>query len=90
MLLYLIGLALFGLVVGALARLLLPGRDPLGCLGTIAVGIAGSYVGGLLGTLLWDRSLRPHPAGFLGSLVGAILVLLLLRAFRRRGASGRW
>ena len=91
MLLYLIGLALFGLVVGALARLFLPGRDPLGCLGTIAVGIAGSYVGGLLGTLLWDRNLRPHPAGFLGSLVGAILVLLVLRAVRpRRGQPGRW
>jgi uncharacterized membrane protein YeaQ/YmgE (transglycosylase-associated protein family) len=91
MLLYLIGLALFGLVVGAIARFLLPGRDPMGCLGTILVGIAGSFVGGLLGSLLWYRDLRPHPAGFLGSLVGAILVLLILRAVRpRRGQPGRW
>jgi uncharacterized membrane protein YeaQ/YmgE (transglycosylase-associated protein family) len=73
-----------GLIVGALARLLLPGRDPVGCLGTIAVGIVGSLLGGLLANLLFHDSTRVTRAGLLGSIVGAILILLVIRAFRPR------
>jgi uncharacterized membrane protein YeaQ/YmgE (transglycosylase-associated protein family) len=72
----LIGLALFGLVVGALARLALPGPDPMGILATIGLGLAGSFVGGLLAGLLWARS-----AGFVFSVIGAILLLYLYRRF---------
>ncbi|MEN3342617.1 MAG: hypothetical protein V7644_2021 [Actinomycetota bacterium] len=76
MLVLLIGLALFGLVVGALARLALPGPDPMGILATIGLGLAGSFVGGLLAGLLWARS-----AGFVFSVIGAILLLYLYRRF---------
>jgi len=69
-------LAVWGLVVGGLARLALPGPDPMGILATIGLGLAGSFVGGLLAGLLWARS-----AGFVFSLVGAILVLYLYRRF---------
>ena len=73
-----------GLVIGALARLLLPGRDPMGCLGTIAVGIVGSLLGGLLSNLLFHDSTRVTRAGLLFSIAGAILVLLAIRALRPR------
>jgi uncharacterized membrane protein YeaQ/YmgE (transglycosylase-associated protein family) len=76
MLVFLIFLALWGLVIGALARLALPGPDPMGIFATIGLGLAGSFVGGLLAGLLWARA-----AGFVFSLVGAILVLYLYRRF---------
>ena len=75
---------LFGLLVGAVARLLVPGRDPMGCLGTILVGVAGAFVGGLLASLLfgWPReTFATH--SFLGAVIGGIIVVLLVRQFRR-------
>ena len=69
-------LVLWGLVVGALARLALPGPDPMGILPTIGLGLAGSFLGGLVAGLLWARS-----AGFVFSLIGAIVVLYLYRRF---------
>ena len=56
---YLIALALSGLVVGALARLALPGPDPMGILATIGVGLAGSFIAGLLTMAIWGRNGRP-------------------------------
>jgi uncharacterized membrane protein YeaQ/YmgE (transglycosylase-associated protein family) len=77
-------LAIWGLVVGALARLALPGPDPMGIFATIGLGLAGSFVGGLLAGLLWART-----AGFVFSLVGAIIVLYLYRRFvQHRGLTG--
>lgn len=67
-------LVIWGLVVGALARLALPGPDPMGILATIGLGLAGSLVGGLIAGLLWART-----AGFIFSVIGAILVLYLYR-----------
>jgi uncharacterized membrane protein YeaQ/YmgE (transglycosylase-associated protein family) len=72
-------LAIWGLVVGALARLALPGPDPMGILATIGLGLVGSFVGGLIAGLLWARA-----AGFVFSVVGAILVLYLYRRFVQR------
>ena len=69
-------LALSGLVVGALARLALPGPDPMGILATIGLGLAGSVVGGLITGLLWG-----HAFGGIFSVIGAILVLYLYRRF---------
>jgi uncharacterized membrane protein YeaQ/YmgE (transglycosylase-associated protein family) len=69
-------LAVWGLIVGALARLALPGPDPMGIFATIGLGLAGSLIGGLLAGLLWA-----HSAGFVFSLVGSILVLYLHRRF---------
>jgi uncharacterized membrane protein YeaQ/YmgE (transglycosylase-associated protein family) len=87
MIVYLLSLLVIGLVIGAIARLLLPGRDPMGCLLTALVGVVGSFVGGLLSDLVAGRSARfgtLHPAGLIGSVLGAMVVLLLLRLVRRR------
>lgn len=71
---------IFGLIVGGIARFLVPGPDRLGCLGTIALGVAGSVVGGWLGWLLFGHpETHYHPAGFLGALLGAVLVLWVYR-----------
>ena len=78
----LIGWIIFGLIVGALARLLMPGRDPIGCLGTILVGVGGSLLGGFLAYLLLGRGDEFQPASFIGSLLGALLLLFLLRRLR--------
>jgi uncharacterized membrane protein YeaQ/YmgE (transglycosylase-associated protein family) len=81
-----VGWLAIGLVVGALARFLLPGEDPVpfGCLGTAVIGVLGSFVGGAIGNLIssGDLSLRLHPSGFLGSLLGSVVILIILRVFR--------
>jgi uncharacterized membrane protein YeaQ/YmgE (transglycosylase-associated protein family) len=69
-------LALWGLIVGALARLALPGPDPMGILATIGLGLAGSFTGGLITGLLWARS-----AGFVFSILGSTGLLYLHRRF---------
>jgi uncharacterized membrane protein YeaQ/YmgE (transglycosylase-associated protein family) len=73
---------LFGLVVGALAKLLMPGTDPGGIIVTILLGVAGSLVGGFLGRMLglYDRG---QAAGFLMSLLGAVILLAAYRQFVR-------
>jgi uncharacterized membrane protein YeaQ/YmgE (transglycosylase-associated protein family) len=79
---FIIGLLIVGLIVGAIARLLMPGRDPLGILGTIALGVAGSFVGGFLQNLVEFHSLSIHSfhtVGLIGSIIGAWVLLLLLR-----------
>jgi uncharacterized membrane protein YeaQ/YmgE (transglycosylase-associated protein family) len=76
---------LFGLVVGALAKLVMPGNDPGGIIVTILLGIAGSLVGGFLGRMLGLNE-RGQAAGFLMSLVGAIILLALYRQFARSRA----
>jgi uncharacterized membrane protein YeaQ/YmgE (transglycosylase-associated protein family) len=78
----------FGLVAGIIAKLLLPGRDPGGCIITMLLGVAGAFVGGFLYTALTDR---PFAAEFdLGSMavavIGSIIVLLLYRAIVGRRA----
>ena len=80
-LLYLVWLALIGLVVGALARLALPGRDPLTIPQTIAVGLAGSFSTGLLSILLFGRNY----AGITVSIVGATVVMYFVRRSRGGG-----
>ncbi|PYP90241.1 MAG: GlsB/YeaQ/YmgE family stress response membrane protein [Blastocatellia bacterium AA13] len=80
---WLIGTLIVGLIVGAIARLLMPGRDSMGCLATSLLGIAGSFVGGIIGrALLGPRPGYWHP-GFLLSIIGAVLVLWILRMVRR-------
>jgi uncharacterized membrane protein YeaQ/YmgE (transglycosylase-associated protein family) len=80
MLLNLIAWTIFGLFVGLLARALVPGRDPMGCLATVILGVIGSWVGGFFGYLLWGGVERGiHPAGFLGALIGSVIVLLIYR-----------
>jgi len=72
-----IGWILFGLVVGAIAKLLMPGKDPGGWIVTILLGIAGSFVGGFLAqTLLGNKS---QTAGWIGSIIGALVLLFIYR-----------
>jgi uncharacterized membrane protein YeaQ/YmgE (transglycosylase-associated protein family) len=77
---------LFGLVVGAVARLLVPGKDPGGWITSIVLGILGSFVGEYVGRFL-GVSGEGRPAGFLMSVVGAVLLLLGYRLLMRRQAS---
>jgi len=82
-----IGWMIVGLVAGALARLLVPGRQPMGLLLTMVLGLVGSLVGGFLSTLLFGYDPRDpgiHAGGLIMSTLGAILTLLLLHASARR------
>ena len=75
---YLIGVAVSGLIIGALGRLLVPGRQPLGCLVTTLVGIGGSLLGGWVGEVLFNR-----PGGFiLAVLCSAGIVFAITRLSR--------
>jgi uncharacterized membrane protein YeaQ/YmgE (transglycosylase-associated protein family) len=89
-----LGLILFlfviGVLAGYLARLLVPGRDPLGFWGTVLLGIVGSFIGGFLGYTLFGEDLDQgalQPSGIFGSLVGAVIALLIWRAIS--GSGGR-
>ena len=74
-----IWMIIVGLVVGALAKLIMPGRDPGGMLITILLGIAGSLIAGMVGRAVgWY--VPGQPAGFIASMVGAILILAAYRA----------
>ncbi len=82
----LFGWAVFGLLVGAIARFLWPGRQPLGCLSTIVLGIAGSVVGGMITYALEGGPSRDyHPASWIMSILGAIVVLWIYGATTLRG-----
>ncbi len=79
---------IIGLVIGALAKVLMPGRDPGGVVMTIVLGISGSIVAGFIGRSAgWYT--EGEPAGFLSSVLGAILLLALYRAIAPRSRSGR-
>ena len=75
----------FGLIVGALAKLVMPGNDPGGIIITILLGIAGAIVGGLIGRAMGFYG-PDQTAGYLMSIVGAIVLLALYRMVARRSA----
>lgn len=81
-----IWMILLGLVAGAIAKLLMPGRDPGGWIVTILLGIAGSFVGGFLAKNLLGRGDGDLTSGLIGSIIGAMILLLIYRlvAGRRR------
>jgi uncharacterized membrane protein YeaQ/YmgE (transglycosylase-associated protein family) len=80
-----LGWIVFGLIVGAIAKLLMPGRDPGGFIVTILLGIAGALIGGFLGRALGLYG-PGDAAGFVMSLLGAIVLLLLYRLLVARRA----
>ena len=93
MVLFIIVLLIVGFVVGAIARLLMPGRDPIGVFATIVLGIVGSFVGGFLQNLIENHALTVHsfhPVGLIGSIIGAWVLLLLLRLTGLEGRRRRY
>jgi len=80
-----IGWILFGLVVGIVAKLLMPGRDPGGIIVTTLLGIIGAVLGGYLGRALGLYG-PGEPAGFLMATLGAVVLLFIYRMVRRRPA----
>ncbi len=69
-----------GLIAGALARLIVPGRQDLSIGMTIVIGVVGSFVGGFLGYLLFHKDAQDgflQPSGIIGSIIGAVVVLLI-------------
>lgn len=82
MVVFIVVLLIVGFIVGAIARLLMPGRDSIGIAGTIVLGVVGSFAGGFLQNLIEYHSLSIHsfhPVGLIGSIIGAWVLLLLLR-----------
>lgn len=78
-----LGWVVFGLIVGALAKLVMPGRDAGGLFVTMALGIAGALVGGFIGRLLgWYQP--GEPAGFIMATLGAVLLLFIYRRVAAR------
>jgi uncharacterized membrane protein YeaQ/YmgE (transglycosylase-associated protein family) len=77
-----------GLLAGALAKLIMPGKDPGGIIVTMLLGIAGSVVAGFLGRAIgWYG--EGEAAGFIASVIGAIILLAIYRMMTKRGASSR-
>ena len=82
---HIIGWIVFGLVVGIIARFLIPGPQPMGIIMTAIIGIVGSFLGGTLFSLFQGGSLMdPQPSGWIGSIIGAILLLLIFGMVSKR------
>ena len=84
-------LIVIGAIAGFIARAVVPGPDPMGVLGTIVLGIVGSFVGGFLGFVLFNEDFDDgalQASGVIGSIVGAILALLVYRMVTSRSGSG--
>lgn len=83
MVLHIIWLIVLGLVVGLIARLLVPGKQPMGWVATALLGIVGSYVGGTLGSVVFPPHqftvTPPINHAFLGALVGAVILLVIYK-----------
>jgi uncharacterized membrane protein YeaQ/YmgE (transglycosylase-associated protein family) len=83
---FIITMIIVGAIAGFIARAVVPGPDPMGVVGTIVLGIIGSFVGGFLGYLIFHKDASQgalQPAGIIGSIIGAIVVLLVYRAATR-------
>jgi uncharacterized membrane protein YeaQ/YmgE (transglycosylase-associated protein family) len=86
---FILFLVIAGLIVGFIARAIVPGPDPMTIGGTIVLGIVGSFVGGFLGYLLFGQDIEDgavQTSGLIGSVIGAVLVLLLVRRFGGRSS----
>jgi uncharacterized membrane protein YeaQ/YmgE (transglycosylase-associated protein family) len=89
---FIITMLIIGIIAGYLARLLVPGRDPMGFVQTVVLGVVGSFVGGFLGYVLFDKDVGEgglQPSGILGSIIGAVIALLVYNAATHRGIGRR-
>jgi uncharacterized membrane protein YeaQ/YmgE (transglycosylase-associated protein family) len=79
-------LLVIGVIAGYLARLLVPGKDPMSFWQTLALGVIGSFIGGLIGFFLFGHDLDDgalQASGVIGSIVGAVIALLIWRAINK-------
>lgn len=84
---FIISMIIIGAIAGFIGRLLVPGPDPMSIPVTIVVGIVGSFLGGFIGWALFGKDLSEgalQPSGIIGSIVGAVIVVLGYRAVTRR------
>jgi uncharacterized membrane protein YeaQ/YmgE (transglycosylase-associated protein family) len=84
---FIIALIVIGIIAGYLARLLVPGPDPMSFLQTVVLGIVGSFVGGFLGYILFGEDLSEggiQTAGIIGSVLGAVVALIIYNMVGRR------
>jgi uncharacterized membrane protein YeaQ/YmgE (transglycosylase-associated protein family) len=84
---FIIGLIIIGAIAGVIARWVVPGPDPMGWVGTIVLGIIGSFVGGFLASLIFGGQFALTASGIIGSIIGAIIVLLIWRQMGGRRAA---
>ena len=87
---FIISLLVIGLIAGFIARALVPGRDAMSVGATILLGIVGSFVGGFLGWAIFGHDLKGgafQASGLVGSIIGAVLALLVYRAMSSRGSA---
>lgn len=82
-----IGFIILGIIAGYLGRLLMPGEQKMGFFATALLGMVGSVVGGTLASLLFAGDLALSAAGFIGSIIGVIIVLVILQATGRTSSS---
>jgi len=80
-----IGWIVIGLLAGGVAKLLMPGRDPGGCIITILLGIAGALLAGFLGRAVGWYGPGDEGAGFIAAIIGAFVLLFIYRLINRRG-----
>lgn len=89
MIISIIGWIIFGLIVGFIARALVPGKDDIGILRTIVLGVVGSVAGGFVFGLFTGGFRGFHPAGWIGSIIGAVVVLVIYNQVTGRKRSRR-
>ncbi len=85
-----VSLIIIGLIAGALARLLVPGKQHMSILATIVLGIVGSFIGGFIGYLIFHKDSQDgffQPSGIIGSVIGAVIALLIWERTGSRRAS---
>ena len=87
---FIITMLVIGAIAGYVARLLVPGPDPMGVVRTIVLGIVGSFIGGFLGYVLFDKDIGEgalQASGVIGSIIGAVIALLIYNAVTRQRTS---
>ena len=85
---FILGLLIIGLIAGAIARLLVPGKQEMSIPMTMLIGVIGSFVGGFLGALIFGHDIDDgffQASGIIGSVIGAIIVLLIWQKMGSRG-----
>ena len=79
---FIVTLVIIGLIAGAIARLIVPGKDSIGIGGTIVLGMVGSFIGGFLGYVIFGKDNAEgyfQPSGLVGSIIGGVIALLIYR-----------